>query len=250
MALAGFVAISALPLGFVPSLLCGLLAGLVVGAINGYMIGYWRVNPIIWTLAMVFMLDGILRWAYGGNQIYPDNGTPAGSAFLQLSQIVVFKFLPLPTLLLLVLVVVMHWLMKHTRFGAQVQLTGSANEVARLSGVPVARVVWLTFILSAFTTALAGVLLTSMNKQGTFETGQGYDFNSVTAVVLGGISLAGGRGKLLGVLGGVLVIGVLLNLMTLLGLGSFLQLVVKGLVFIAVVGLTSWFGRRSGRSNV
>lgn len=142
-----------------------------------------------------------------------------------------------------------HWLMRHTRFGQQVQLTGTAYPVAALSGVRVKRVVMLTFVIASFTTSMAGLLLTSLNQQGTFETGLGYEFNAITAVVLGGVMLQGGRGSILGVLGGVLVIGVLINLMTLLGLGSFGQMVVKGFIFMAVVGLTAWFGRRSGRSD-
>ncbi len=249
MAFTGLAAISAQPMGVLPSLFVGLSAGLLIGAINGYVIGYLRVNPIIWTLAMAFLLDGFLRWFYQGRQIYPDPATPAGAVFLGLSQQKFWDWLPLPTLLMLGFVLVGHGLMKFTKFGSQVQLVGSAYEVARLSGVPTSRVVMHVFVLSAFTTAIGGLLLTSMNCQGTFETGLGYDFNAVTAVVLGGVGLAGGRGSIAGVLGGVLVIGTLLNLMVLLGLGSFAQMVVKGMVFIAVVGTTGWFARRSGRGD-
>ena len=146
---------------------------------------------------------------------------------------------------MLALVAAGQWLMKRTRFGSQVQLTGTAYQVARLSGVPVERIVMLTFLVSAFTTTMAGLLLTSTNRQGTFDTGVGYDFDAVTAVVLGGVSLNGGRGSVVGVLGGLLVIGVLVNLMTLIGLNSFAQMVVKGSVFVVVVGLTSWLGTQN-----
>lgn len=249
MAFTGLASISAQPMGVVPSLIVGLCAGVLIGVINGYAIGYLRVNPIIWTLAMAFLLDGFLRWFYQGRQIYPDPATPAGAVFLGLSQYKLWNWMPLPTILMLGFVLVGHWLMRFTRFGSQVQLVGSAYEVARLSGVNARRVVMHVFMLSAFTTATGGLLLTSMNCQGTFETGLGYDFNAVTAVVLGGVGLAGGRGSIAGVLGGVLVIGTLLNLMVLFGLGSFAQMVVKGMVFIAVVGTTGWFARRSGRGE-
>ncbi len=249
MATSGMVAVAAQPLGSGPSLACGLATGLSIGLVNGYVVGYLRLNPIIWTLAMSFLLDGLLRWVFGGHQIYPDAATPAGAFFLQLSQRELPGGFPATTLAMLALVSLGYGAMRHTKFGSQVQLTGAAYEVARLSGVNVRAIVLLTFVLSAFTTTVAGLLLTSMNKQGTFDTGLGYDFNAVTAVVLGGVALQGGRGSLVGVLGGVLTIGVLSNLMTLIGLSSFAQMVVKGGVFVAVVGLTAWFSRRTGRSD-
>lgn len=249
MAFTGLAAIAAQPYGIGVSLAAGLAAGLLVGAVNGYAVGYRRVNPIIWTLAVGFLLDGLLRWQFEGRQLYPDPAVPAGRFFLSLSQREIAGFLPLPTLVMLLLAAGGHLLMTRTRFGAQVQLTGASYETARLSGVAVRRIVFQVFLLSSFTATVAGLFLASMNKQATFETGAGYDFNSVTAVVLGGMSLAGGRGSMAGVLGGVLVIGVLLNLMNLLGIHSFVQMIVKGSVFIAVVASTAWFARRTGRSD-
>ena len=249
MACAGMATVSALPWGIGPGLACGLLAGLTIGLVNGYVVGYLRVNPIIWTLTMVFLLDGLLRMVYSGHQIYPDAGTAGGAAFLGISQLRIFGVFPGATLIMLALIAAGQWLMKRTRFGSQTQLTGAAYEVARLSGVPVERIVLLTFLVSAFTSTIAGLLLTSMNRQGTFDTGIGYDFDAVTAVVLGGVALTGGRGSVVGVLGGLLVIGVLVNLMTLIGLNSFAQMVVKGVVFVVVVGLTSWLSRRTGRAD-
>jgi len=249
MAFSGLAAISAQPWGVTASLTVGLSAGLSIGAINGYAIGYRRVNPIIWTLAMQFMLDGFLRWAYSGHQIYPDKDTPAGLFFLNLSQRELWGGFPLPTLVMLVLAGIGQGIMKHSHFGTQVQLIGASYETARLSGVRVQWIVMLTFLLSSFTTTIAGLLLTSMNKQGTFDTGFGYEFNAITAIVLGGVNLTGGRGSIVGALGGVLVIGILLNLMTLVGLDSFSQMVVKGLVFIAVAGTTTWIAGKSGRND-
>ena len=249
MAFVGLTSIALQPYGIAVSLASGLAAGLLIGVINGYVIGYWRVNPIIWTLAMAFLLDGLLRWGFAGRQLYPDPATPGGAFFLSISQREIGGFLPLPTLAMALMAAAAHMAMKHTRFGAQVQLVGSAYETARLSGVHVRRVVMQVFVLSAFATAIAGLFLTSMNKQGTFETGLGYDFNAITAVVLGGVSLQGGRASITGVIGGVLVIGVLLNLMTLLGLDSFTQMVIKGCVFIGVVAATTWFARKSGRND-
>jgi ribose/xylose/arabinose/galactoside ABC-type transport system permease subunit len=249
MAFVGLVTISAQRFGFVPSLLIGLATGLAIGLLNGWAMGYLRLNPIIWTLAVAFSLDGFMRWIYASRQIYPDASTPAGAAFLNLSQHELPGGIPAATVLMLVMAVAGNWLLRATRFGQQVQLTGIAYDVAVMSGVRVKRIVLATFAISALTTTIAGLLLTSMNRQGTFDTGQGYEFNAITAVVLGGVILQGGRGSVFGALGGVLLIGVLINLMTLLGVNSFGQMVVKGVIFMTVVGLTAWFSRRNGRND-
>ncbi|UCD53158.1 MAG: ABC transporter permease [Phycisphaerales bacterium] len=248
MALSGMVAVSTLGFGIAGSVVCGLGAGLLVGLINGFLIGYLRLNPIIWTLAMNFMLDGLLRWSTGGNQVYPDYATGAGDVFVQLSR---FEVAGMPgiTLLLVVLAVVAHVLTRYTCFGDQLQLTGSAYDVAATSGVAVRRVVLLSFLISSFTTAAAGILLASLGKQGTFTNGQGYDFNAVTAVVIGGVALTGGVGTVCGVVGGVLVMGLLGNIMTLAGWGSFDQMIAKGLLFVIVVGAMACAARRGGRDD-
>ena len=96
MACSGMAAVSALPWGIGAGLACGLLTGLTIGLVNGYVIGYLRVNPIIWTLAMVFLLDGLLRLVYSGRQIYPDALASGGRAFLGLSQQDLLGFFPEP----------------------------------------------------------------------------------------------------------------------------------------------------------
>src|SRR5690349_15081888 len=127
------------------------------------------------------------------------------------------------------------WTMTRTRFGIQIQQTGSAYEAARLSGVDVRRTVLMTFVVSALFTSVAAVFLASGSQAATFELGKGYDFSAITAVVLGGVLLSGGVGSGTGVIGGVLVIGLLDNLTSLWGWGPFDQVIVKGVVFIVVV---------------
>ena len=104
-------------------------------------------------------------------------------------------------------------------------------------------------LIAAFAASVAGILLTSMNKLGVFYLGQGYDFKAVTAVVIGGIALSGGRGSLLGVFGGVLLIGLLGNVMTFMGITAFRQNIVTGLVFILVVGIQQFRLRAQGGSD-
>ena len=251
MALSGTVAVWALQYGFAASLAAGLGTGLLIGLINGLVVGYLRLNPIIWTLAMVSVLAGVIRWAYAGKQIYPDKATAAGRAFLQLYHAKVFGHVPLIVLLLVAVAIAAHLVMRKTGFGAQLKLTGSAYEAARMTGVNVRRTVAVAFVISALTSATAGILLTSFNKVGAFYIGKGYDFAAITAVVLGGMTLAGGRGGIVGVIGGVMAIALMDNVMSLVRIGDFvigeyLKQVIQGAVFILVVGIHSYSLRRSG----
>jgi len=249
MAFAGTIAISAQPLGPVLSLVAGLVAGTMLGVLNGVVIGYLRVNPIIWTLVTASTLDGVMRWIYSGNQIYPDATTAAGRIFLGLYDQQLVGGIPLLLVVFAAAVLLGHLLLTRTSYGAQVRLVGSSPEVARFSGIDVPRVVLITFMISALAASIGGLLLTSLNKAGAPYLGKGYDFAAVTAVVIGGVTLAGGRGTIIGVLGGVLVIGLLSNIMSLIGIGTFAQVVVQGAVFIAVVGLQQWSLRRAGQDD-
>ena len=254
MALSGTVAVWALQYGIVASLAAGLAAGLVIGLINGMVVGCLRLNPIIWTLAMMSVLSGVIRWAYAGRQIYPDEATAAGRAFLDLYHHAVFGVVPLPVVVLIIAAVAGHVVMRHTGYGAALKLTGSNYEVARLSGAGVKRVVASAFVISSLTSGVAGILLTSFNKVGAVYIGDGYDFKTITAVVLGGMTLAGGRGNVAGVMGGVMAIALMNNVMSLvrigeITIGQFQQNIVQGAVFILVVGINS-FSRRKAGSDV
>jgi ribose/xylose/arabinose/galactoside ABC-type transport system permease subunit len=251
MALSGCIAVSTLKYGLVASLSCGLAAGLAVGVLNGLVIGYLRLNPIIWTLATMSVLSGVIRKAYGGRQVYPDEATAAGRAFLDLYHLEVLGGIPLPFVILIVLAVAGDLVMRKTAFGAQLKLTGSSYEVARMTGVDVRRVVAFAFILSAVASALAGILLTSFNKVGAHYVGKDYDFQAITAVVIGGMTLAGGRGAIFGVMGGVMVIALMNRIMSLVRVGDFVigdfqKNIILGAVFVLVVGINSYSRRKSG----
>jgi ribose/xylose/arabinose/galactoside ABC-type transport system permease subunit len=254
MALSGTVAVWALPYGIVASLACGIAAGLVIGIINGMVVGCLRLNPIIWTLAMMSVLSGVIRWAYAGRQIYPDEATSAGRAFLELYHHAVFGVVPLPVVILAIAAVAAHAVMRHSGYGAALKLTGSNHEVARLSGVRVGRVVAWAFVISSLTSSVAGILLTSFNKVGAVYIGEGYDFKTITAVVLGGMTLAGGRGNIAGVIGGVMAIALMNNVMSLVRIGEFTigqfqQNIVQGAVFILIVGINSFSRRKAGSDD-
>jgi ribose/xylose/arabinose/galactoside ABC-type transport system permease subunit len=247
MAFSGIIAVAALPLGLPFAIGLGILSGLLVGVMNGLVVGVLNANPILWTLSVAFFMEGFMRFAWSNSQVYPatEPGT-AGAAFIELFRVGVGP-VPLVVVVMFAMFGIAHLVMSRTRFGLESRLVGSSRAAARTSGVRVSRVVFLNFLAAAFTASVAGIFITSMNKMGVFYLGQGYDFRAVTAVVIGGVMLSGGRGHMPGVLGGVLVMGLLTNIMQFLGIATFRQNIVTGLVFIAVVGLQQYQLRARGK---
>jgi ribose/xylose/arabinose/galactoside ABC-type transport system permease subunit len=253
MAFAGVIAVELLRFGFGIALGAGLGVGLALGLINAVVIGRWRANPIIWTLAMSYVTKGLMRWLWLNRQIYPDvksGETGAGHLFIQLYRHEVIGKITLPLLVLAGLAVGAQFLLRRTTFGQHLKQVGSNLDAARLSGVQTGRTVGIAFVLSALAAAVAGIFITSLAKVGAYYNGDGYDFDAVTAIVLGGMTLSGGRGDIVGALGGVLVIGLMSNLMTLMGIDTFSQRIIKGVVFIAAVGISAAVLRRLGRDDV
>ncbi|MGD0090084.1 MAG: ABC transporter permease [Planctomycetota bacterium] len=251
MALSGIVTVSVLPYGLWTAIAAGMLTGMAVGTLNGFAVGYLKLNPIIWTLAMMSVLFGVIRIVYGGKQVYPDAGTAVGRAFLELYHVEVFGLMPLPFVLFVAIAFAADFVLRRTGYGLKLKLTGAAYDTARMTGIEVRRIVALAFVISSALSALAGILLTSFNKVGAHYIGKDYDFQAVTAVVVGGMTLAGGRGTMAGVIGGVMVIALLNKVMSLVRIGEFVigdfqKNLVIGAVFILVVGVNSFSRRKSG----
>lgn len=252
IALTGIVSVELLRFGFIPAIVGAVVVGLIIGIINGVVIGKFKANPIIWTLAMSYVSMGVIRFVWVNKQIYPDVITDDPFPVMLFDNIYRFRFfnaISLPLIIMLVLVVVGQFILKRTAFGAQLKLTGSAKRTAKFSGINVELMIALAFIISAFTTTIAGLAITSLSRVGAYYNGAGYDFRAVTAIVIGGMTLAGGRGSIIGVLGGTLVIGLMNNIMTLLGVGTFSQDIIRGAIFILVVGINAKTLRSMGRDD-
>ena len=205
MAFAGVIAVELLRLGLGIALVAGLGTGLLIGLVNALVIGRWRANPIIWTLATSYVTMGLMRWLWSNEQVYPDvksGETGAGHLFIQLYRHEVFGKITLPLLVLITLAIAAQFLLRRTTFGQHLKQVGSNLEVARLSGIRTARTVGAAFVLSGLAAALAGLFITSLSRVGAYYNGGGYDFDAVTAIVLGGMTLSGGRGDIIGALGG------------------------------------------------
>jgi ribose/xylose/arabinose/galactoside ABC-type transport system permease subunit len=247
MAFSGIISVASLPFGLVPAIILGLLAGMLIGALNGLVVGRLNANPILWTLAVSFFMEGFMRFVWSNNQIYPDTaeGT-AGAVFIQIFRTKTFG-IPSVVMVMLAMFLVGSFIMTRTRFGIESKLTGSSKDVAITSGINVRKVILFDFIVASFAASVAGIYLTSMNKLGVFYLGKGYDFKAVTAVVIGGMMLSGGRGNMFGVFGGVLFIGLLSNIMTFMDINVFQQNIVTGSIFVLVVGIHQYQLRKQGK---
>lgn len=257
MAYSGIISVANLKYGIVVSIASGIAVGLAIGLVNAFVIGKLKANPIIWTLAFSFIISGYIRWVYSGNQIYPDveaKGNPAVEVFINLFRIDIIKGVPLVVFVMLCLAVVCQLILVKTKFGQQLKLVGSSIEVAKMTGVNVAFTVGAAFMMSALTSSIGGIFLASLSKVGAYYNGAGYDFSAVTAIVIGGMTLAGGRGSIVGVIGGVFTLGLLNNLMTLFRIGdfsidTFSQNMIRGIIFILVVGINARSLRKMGRDD-
>lgn len=252
IAIAGIVATDTLYLGVPQALFSGLLAAALIGLVNGIIVGKFKANAIIWTLSMNFLLDGFIRWIYSNGQIYPDT---AAADFPERAEIFIlisrtdFLGIPISLWTMLALMMASQFVMTRTTFGKQLKVIGSNPDVAKYSGIPITKNVVIAYILSSVFAGIAGIFITSLGKVGAYYNGGGYEFQAATAIVLGGMSLAGGRGNMFGVLGGVITVMLMRNILTFIGIGTFVQNIVTGMIFILIVFVNTQSLRKLGRDN-
>lgn len=256
IAISGMMSVQLIHYGIVVCILGGLITGTLVGVVNGVLIGKFRANPIIWTLAFNMVLSGVARVAWNGSQIYPDVIAGENPAALKTAE--TFNSLArhyylgnavsLMMIVMIVMFVISAFIMTRTSFGNKLKIVGSNYETARLSGLNCAKITTIAYIICSFCASVCGVFYASMRKIGSYDNGTGYDFSCLTAVLLGGMTLAGGKGNIAGVFGGVLAVGMLNNIMTLIGISTFNQYLVQGIVFLLIVWLNTSSARKLGRA--
>lgn len=208
-----------------------LLLGTVIGALNGLIIVKSGVHPMIVTLAISQVLNGVSYLFSNGIPIY---GFPPGFAIL--GQGTVFGVVPISFLIMIAIFLIGHFILTSLPFGRYLYAVGSNEEAAKLAGVHTGWVRIVAHTLCGFLAAIAGVLLLSRTNSGLSSNGAGFEFNVITACVLGGVSNLGGKGTIYQALMGVLIIGFLENGMLLMNVSEYWQLIIKGaLLLIAVV---------------
>jgi ribose transport system permease protein len=205
-----------------------LACGLGIGLINGFFVTVVGVNALITTLGMLAVLSGLGKVVSGGQTLIMNGFSGLGTSRP-------FWNIPTPVLILVLICAVFWYIMRYTVFGRSMYAIGANPAAARLTGVRSRRLIFVGFLLSGLCTALGGLILTSQLGAASPNAGGGYELQVVTAVILGGASLAGGRGTILGTVLGLLIIGVLNNGLILLNVDPFYQQVAQGALLIAAV---------------
>ncbi|WP_349770564.1 ABC transporter permease [Amaricoccus sp.] len=210
--------------------------GLLFGAINGIVIVGGRLQPFIVTLAMMVTALGLARLTAGQNNavlpVYTGSNAVAGFDVLRS---LVWGIVPVPGLFFLAAVVIYGAVLRFTSFGRYLYAIGGNEEAARLSGIDVNGTKIVTYAVQGMLAGVAAVLFVAQYRQGKPDAGTGLELDAIAAVVIGGTSLMGGRGSIAGTFAGVLIFGLLSNLLQLHNINSNLQLVLKGLIIVGTV---------------
>jgi len=209
--------------------LVGTLSCGIIGGFGGFIVSRFKVAPFITTLGIMMMARGLAFMITGGFSIYQ---VPKALPWLGQGR---SAGIPNTVILLVVLYVSAHIFMTHTRIGRYIYAVGGNEEAARLSGVPVKWVIVFVYVISSLAAGLGGCIQASQLNTGTPSIGVMYELYVIAAVVVGGTSLAGGSGRILGTLIGAFIISVIQNGMNLLGIESYTQQIVLGAVILGAV---------------
>lgn len=219
--------------------LAGIGACGLVGLLTGVFVTRFAVAPFIVTLGMMMAASGLALRLTGGESV---DEVPDSFAWLGHGDVL---GVPNAILVMLALYGLAHFVMAHTALGRSIYAVGGNREAARLSGIPVERVLVLVYVASGLLAGIGGLITASTFESGDPNYGQMYELYVIAAVVVGGTSLSGGEGKVTGTLVGALMLGVIYNGMNLTNVGGFSQRIVLGMVILAAVVLDQW--KRRGR---
>ncbi|MMZ57941.1 Ribose transport system permease protein RbsC [compost metagenome] len=211
------------------AVLIGLGAGTLMGAVNGLIIAKGRLAPFIVTLATMTIFRGLTLVYTDGK---PITGLNKDFAILGKGY---FLQIPMPIIWMIITFAVVYIILKHTTFGRRVYAVGSNEEATWLSGISTSKVKVMVYAISGLLASISGIILTSRLNSAQPTAGASYELDAIAAVVLGGTSLTGGKGWIVGTLIGAVIIGVLNNGLNLLNVSSFYQQVVKGAVILIAV---------------
>lgn len=212
----------------------GLTCGIIAGAINGFLIAYTRIPPFIATLGMMVTARGVAKWWSKGNPIsFPtESYASIGSGMM-------------PVIIFVTLAILFHFVMKYTVYGKHTYAIGSNEDAARMSGIKVARHKVLVYTIAGLLAGLSAIVLSAKNLTAQAGMGIMYELDAIAMAVIGGVSLAGGRGSIIGTVIGALIFGVIISGFTFLKLDAFYQEMVKGAIIVGAVVLDQWRQKRA-----
>ncbi|MBC7141117.1 MAG: ABC transporter permease [Rhodobacteraceae bacterium] len=224
----------AMDLPVIVPILVGLACGLVAGCINGLLIAYTRIPPFIATLGMMVSARGLSKWWTNGQPVsFPTEGFAAlGKGMM-------------PVVYFIALAILFHLILRQTVYGKHTYATGSNEDAARMSGINVARHKVLIYTLAGMLASIAAIVLSSKNLTAQAGMGVMYELDAIAMSVIGGVSLAGGRGSIIGTVLGALIFGVIISGFTFLKLDAYYQEMVKGAIIVGAVVLDQWRQRRT-----
>ena len=212
-----------------------LALGIMVHSLFGWIRVKWSIPAFVVTLALYMSYKGLAKVI---TQAYPI--TPFPDSFSFWGQGYIANVIPVPAVLMVITIGVFYFLSTRTVFGRSVYSVGGNEEAARLSGIPVGRTRITIFAISGLMAALGGIIISSRIMAGAYNVGEGLEFEVIAAVVIGGTSLAGGSGSMIGTFLGVLFMGLLSNGMTLMGVDPYWQEVARGLILLLAVLISVW----------
>ena len=242
MAFTGIVIILTQSLGLVASILLGLAAGTAVGALNGFLVVKGRINAFIVTLGTMIIFKGL---GLVVTKSHPVKGTIP--AFQAIGQAVVAG-IPVPVFYLLVVYAAVWYILKYTKFGRNDFAIGGNPLSSKLAGINVDLYTFLYFVFCSFTAALGGIVLTSRVNTGSAVFGDQTSLLVIAAAVLGGTSLFGGKGTILGTIQGVLILGLIEKAMVIFNVDTNYQLLVRGAIILVVIVTDALTARRRQRA--
>ncbi|SDN78377.1 ABC transporter permease [Alkalicoccus daliensis] len=220
------------------AIIIGILGGVAVGALNGLIITKVGIPALITTLGMLTIIRGVSFVTTGG---YPVFGFPDGVRWFGTGYVL---GIPVPAIIMMVVFGAVYVLLYKTYLGRHIYALGGNQEAARLSGINTKKIQMMVYMISGFCSSIAGLILLGRLNSGQPNALQGFELEVVTAVVLGGVSIFGGQGRLIGVFLGVVILGVLSNGLVILNVGEFFQMVISGTVLLVAVGIDRVYNRK------
>jgi len=202
----------------------GLIVGAICGAINGALIAYTRIPPFIATLGMMVTARGFAKWYTKGQPIsFPTDSFAALGKGMT------------PVLIFLAVAVIMHVVLRYTRYGKFTYAIGANPQAARVTGIDVERHTVKIYAIAGLLSALAGIVVAARGLTAQAGMGQMYELDAIAMAVIGGVSLSGGRGSVVGTCIGMVIFGVIISGFTFLRLDAYYQEMLKGLIIVAAV---------------
>lgn len=209
-----------------------LMVGIICGVVNGLLIAVLKISAIIATLGTMQIFRGIAYLTTNGSTVMIANPTYAliGRGFI-------FNAIPIALLIMIIAFVLAHLILKYTKFGRYVFAVGGNESASYLTGINITKVKMKALIISGFCAAVGGIIITSQVGAAIPTTGIGMEMGVLSAVILGGLSLAGGKGKISGTFIGILILATIQNGLTLLSVRTFYQMIINGFVLILAVSM-------------